>query len=528
MPPDALSWDILLIDIVGYSELSESQQLAAIERLTQVVSDSSTRQSAGLFLPTGDGMAVCFRGRPQLPLQLAAEVHKAYGKDRYSLKIGVHSGIAFTYTDITGRDNIAGSGINLAARVVSCCGRGHILVAAQPADSLRNIDASWKHRLRGPYRFMVKHDKFLTAFNFCDERMQLGSAAEPTTNIVFEATYVPLVDALARLKVLPTAQLQASGILKSAGNPLALDDVILEDPILGFVGVGPDRVKLSSEPRGPALPDYVVRVRDTSPEPSPNKPKVFLSRWDSPISDSGGYLGLTLGTTDFKTLLAWEHATIIDRLRADIVAGSPTLRDFQRRLTVHVLVITADKKLLLLRRSRGQEVKWEKGAWSASLEESMDARLDARPDGLIDPFTAVRRSLGKSEELGLSDAQVASADIRLVALGIEWSNLAGVLCAVVRLPTTEAREVRDLWDGAHDKGEHRCFDAVDFTFANCLRLLREGRHVPVGRERESDKLHRTAKIRILAALFNEEGYSVVSEKIQAEAALLPASKVASV
>src|SRR5271166_2549176 len=95
------SWDILIIDIVGYSELRSEAQVREITFLTDVVRRCVEKWKADplLFLPTGDGMAVGFRGFPQRPLTLASCIHLAYEdrkpNDRYLLKIGINSGLAF-------------------------------------------------------------------------------------------------------------------------------------------------------------------------------------------------------------------------------------------------------------------------------------------------------------------------------------------------------------------------------------------------------------------------------------------------
>ena len=50
--------------------------------------------------------------------------------------MGIHSGPVSEVTDLNGRTNIAGTGINLAQRVMDCGDAGHILLSKRVADDL--------------------------------------------------------------------------------------------------------------------------------------------------------------------------------------------------------------------------------------------------------------------------------------------------------------------------------------------------------------------------------------------------------
>ena len=256
--PEFKSWDIAMIDIVGYSTLSEEGQLEAIVRLTQIVTETDvikgTKASDRIFLPTGDGMAVGFAGRPARAISLATQIHRAYGPARDKLKIGIHSGIAFEIRDINGNKNIAGSGINLAQRTLSCCRGGHILVAADPGAKLKNSD-KWRDALRGPYRFQVKHGLLLTAYNYCEG--EVGNPNEDFNNLASLPSYEPLKARLTRLGITARGKLATASLSPGVRNLVAIDDIILEAPILGFQGVDPTDTVITMVSQEPALPDYV-------------------------------------------------------------------------------------------------------------------------------------------------------------------------------------------------------------------------------------------------------------------------------
>ena len=53
--------------------------------------------------------------------------------------MGIHSGPVSEVTDVSGRTNIAGPGINMAQRVMDCGDAGHILLSKHVAENLEAI-----------------------------------------------------------------------------------------------------------------------------------------------------------------------------------------------------------------------------------------------------------------------------------------------------------------------------------------------------------------------------------------------------
>lgn len=185
---NAKTWHILMVDIVEYSLLTEEKQKEEILRLTnvikQIINAHRYKKKDRIFLPTGDGMAIGFTADFHArPLELATDIHLEYNTDKNKLKIGIHSGVAFEIRDINNMKNIAGSGINMAQRTISCCPPGHILVAETPAKDLINSE-KWKANLQGPYFFTVKHDKELKAYNYFNEEKKIGNPKNNFLNFV--------------------------------------------------------------------------------------------------------------------------------------------------------------------------------------------------------------------------------------------------------------------------------------------------------------------------------------------------------
>jgi class 3 adenylate cyclase len=125
----------VFIDIVGYSKVPISRQMAMKTRLNDIIAESVSRiaESERVILDTGDGAALCFVGDPEDALFVATAitdaVRKEYGEAAQILRTGVHLGPVKVVNDINGQPNIIGDGINVAQRVMSFAGDDEILVS---------------------------------------------------------------------------------------------------------------------------------------------------------------------------------------------------------------------------------------------------------------------------------------------------------------------------------------------------------------------------------------------------------------
>jgi TolB-like protein/Tfp pilus assembly protein PilF len=172
---------VLFIDIVGYSKLLNEEQKERLNQLTEIahgtaqVRDSSDEQL--VRLPTGDGMALVFHHSAEEPARCALEIAEALQKHpELPVRMGIHSGPVSEVTDVSGRTNIAGAGINMAQRVMDCGDAGHILLSQHVADDLVH-SRQWASRLRDLGECEVKHGVRLHLVNLYAE--PLGNAAVP-------------------------------------------------------------------------------------------------------------------------------------------------------------------------------------------------------------------------------------------------------------------------------------------------------------------------------------------------------------
>ena len=173
---------ILFLDIAGYSKLLADEQKELIQELNHVVRETKQFQTAEAEgkltrLPTGDGIVLVFMNNPEAPLECALEINrKLQSRPQLKLRMGIHSGPVNPVADVNDQANLAGAGINIAQRVMSCGDAGHILLSKHFAEDLEHY-AHWRSRLHDVGRVEVKHGARIPIVNLYTD--QLGNAALP-------------------------------------------------------------------------------------------------------------------------------------------------------------------------------------------------------------------------------------------------------------------------------------------------------------------------------------------------------------
>src|SRR5678816_1253863 len=158
------------MDVVGYSKLLVNEQIELLQELNRIVRSTECFRAAEargelIRVPTGDGMALVFFHSPEEPAQCALEISKEL-QDHPSirLRMGVHSGPVNRVIDVNEKTNIAGSGINVAQRVLDCGDAGHILLSAHVAEDLAEY-RHWQTHLHDLGECEVKYGLHLHLFN---------------------------------------------------------------------------------------------------------------------------------------------------------------------------------------------------------------------------------------------------------------------------------------------------------------------------------------------------------------------------
>src|SRR6186997_845172 len=164
------------MDVVGYSKLLVNEQIELLQELKEIVRSTECFRAAEargelIRVPTGDGMALVFFHSPEEPAQCSLEISKAL-QDHPSiqLRMGVHSGPVNQVTDVNEKTNVAGSGINVAQRVLDCGDAGHILLSAHVAEDLCEY-RHWQPYLHDLGECEVKHGLHLHLVNLHKENL---------------------------------------------------------------------------------------------------------------------------------------------------------------------------------------------------------------------------------------------------------------------------------------------------------------------------------------------------------------------
>jgi len=173
---------LLLIDVVGYSKLLVNEQIELMQDLNHIVRSTECFQAAEksgklIRVPTGDGMALLFFQSPEEPARCALEISQALqSHPQIRLRMGVHSGPINQVTDVNDRVNVAGTGFNVAQRVMDCGDAGHILLSKHVVDDLAQY-RHWQPFLHDLGEWEVKHGLRLNLVNLYKDG--LGNPAIP-------------------------------------------------------------------------------------------------------------------------------------------------------------------------------------------------------------------------------------------------------------------------------------------------------------------------------------------------------------
>ncbi|MGO8672735.1 MAG: AAA-like domain-containing protein [Capsulimonadaceae bacterium] len=184
---------ILFLDIAAFSRGSMEQQARLTTELRDLVRKTpefvrATAAGEIIGLDTGDGMALVFFRDPLAPLQCAVEIARGLSEHRHLiLRMGIHSGPVSRTTDLNGRENVTGSGINTAQRVMDSGDPGHILLSSASAEVAREFDA-WAGFLHDLGECEVKHGRRVHLYSFI---MDTIGRPEPPSRIAASAPEAP-------------------------------------------------------------------------------------------------------------------------------------------------------------------------------------------------------------------------------------------------------------------------------------------------------------------------------------------------
>jgi len=181
------------VDIVGLSDPSTAAnvQQEKIHVLTEAIEHCpSFKTSANpkrIVLPTGDGMAIDFGDRIELPLKLAIELQanlRRYNSGQAEAKqvrvrIGLHNGPVWEFKDIRGTRNVWGQGIVRARRIMDLGDAFHILLSESLANELIGLSDEYKGAILRAGEYPIKHGESIPVYSAYSAARGFGNPEIP-------------------------------------------------------------------------------------------------------------------------------------------------------------------------------------------------------------------------------------------------------------------------------------------------------------------------------------------------------------
>ncbi|MGH9433104.1 MAG: hypothetical protein ACRD3T_16355 [Terriglobia bacterium] len=181
----------VFVDVVKYTEgRSVEAQSDIVGTLNNLVTASTSEVGLSLgdriFLPTGDGICIALI-RPDLPYEVPLDLaliilrrleeynfgtHDA--TRQFRIRIGLNANVDNFISDINGQRNVAGAGINLAQRIMSCADENQIMLG----DALHGVLAP-RERYRNAFEhfvYLAKHEEKLNVHQFVQGRQGLNTS----------------------------------------------------------------------------------------------------------------------------------------------------------------------------------------------------------------------------------------------------------------------------------------------------------------------------------------------------------------
>jgi class 3 adenylate cyclase len=142
----------LFTDLVGFSKGTAADQYSAKAQLTALLRRdlAMLRESDYWIKDTGDGALIAFVSNPEHALYVALALGHDYGgasggdgAASNSLRTGLHLGTVKESTDLEGRRNFVGDGINAAKRIMDFAVPGQITASRSFFEAIANLDSAY-------------------------------------------------------------------------------------------------------------------------------------------------------------------------------------------------------------------------------------------------------------------------------------------------------------------------------------------------------------------------------------------------
>ena len=155
---------VVFLDIVNQSKKPVAEQIGDKELFNGVINEAikDVAQNDRILLDTGDGAAIALLGAPEEALFVAMTIrdnivkHNKENDHKLFVRMGINLGPVRVVSDINGRPNILGDGINVAERVMSFAEPNQILVSR----SYYEITSRLTEEITGMFSYFgIRQDK---------------------------------------------------------------------------------------------------------------------------------------------------------------------------------------------------------------------------------------------------------------------------------------------------------------------------------------------------------------------------------
>lgn len=180
---------ILFLDMIDYSMKSDAGQIEIKNQFNDLISLSleSVAKDDRIILDTGDGVAIAYMGSPEDLMFVALTIRdgilkgNVHSHNPLFVRFGINLGPVRIVSDINGRPNIIGDGINVAQRIMSFSEPNQILVSRSFYEITSRLTVEFSEMFAYSGIKQDKHVRDHEVYSVRSHSNQVASIGQPDT-----------------------------------------------------------------------------------------------------------------------------------------------------------------------------------------------------------------------------------------------------------------------------------------------------------------------------------------------------------
>ncbi len=196
---------VAMLDIVGFSKLTNEFQVKKVFALENIIRQSPTFQGTNsnslCVKTTGDGAILCFFDDMEAPLKICMEIQKKIVEHNASnaednkifIRMGINIGQVSVRRDLAGNVDIIGNAVNKAERLMSFGVTSHILASREFHDLVAILNDSYSQLFHYVGEFPDKHGIKHAVYNVYGQNVGNATVPVPKTAADEKKTEQPAV-----------------------------------------------------------------------------------------------------------------------------------------------------------------------------------------------------------------------------------------------------------------------------------------------------------------------------------------------